>query len=114
MSKLKVARKVRELSSGMAVVISDGWRGKVHQIVDGETVICIQDGEQPNDWLRGYRTFGRRRLTVDGRTATVEWTAAATTVSQPTVDRRSVAVVDLLKTRLAGEWDCAPGYLWPA
>jgi len=112
MSKLKLS-VVRDsshpISKGTAVVMSDGWRGKVHQF-DGETVICIQDGERPNDRLRGYRAFPAAWwLTIDGHKCIVDWTAR-TAISKPTVDhgqRRSV-VVDLVRSRLEREWESAP------
>jgi hypothetical protein len=44
------------LKKGMAVLMEDGWRGRVEQ--DGaEIIICIADEERPNDYFRGYRGF---------------------------------------------------------
>jgi hypothetical protein len=98
------------LSRGTAVVMNDGWRGKVEQD-DGDTVVCIRDGERPNDWLRGYRAFGRRLMTINGSKAVVDWKSAAT-ASRPIVDRerhhRGGVVVDLARLRAEREWKSAP------
>src|SRR6266403_498575 len=60
---------------GTAVAMDDGWRGRV-EAVRGDYVICIQDGERPNDWLRGYRAFSRRLMSINGTKAIVNWKSA--------------------------------------
>jgi hypothetical protein len=37
-------------------IIADRWRGRVEYVGVGY-VVAIEDGELPNDDLRGYRTF---------------------------------------------------------
>ncbi len=97
------------IRKGMAVVMTDKWRGNVHQI-DGDTVVCIQEGERPNDWLRGYRAFSRRSMTINGSKALVDFKATAT-ASRSSADRkqrsRDVAVY-LERARLEREWESAP------
>jgi hypothetical protein len=98
------------IRKGMAVVMTDKWRGHVHQII-GDTVVCIQEGERPNDWLRGYRAFGRRFITIDGNKAIVDW-MSKTAASRPTVKReqhqRDGLVVYLERARLERSWESAP------
>jgi hypothetical protein len=81
------------LKKGMPVNIDDGWRGKIDDI-SGDIVVCIRDGEGPNDdRLRGYR-FNPRALSIKGRSRTAR-----------------VAVVDPKKeerARLFNSWLSAP------
>src|SRR5258708_2319280 len=96
------------LKKGMAVAMNDGWCGYVH-LIDGDSVICIQNGERPNDWLKGYRGFSRRLMSINGTKAIVDWKSA--TASRSTVNREqrsSAAVVDLERARLEREWQSAP------
>lgn len=98
-------------NKGSSVVMDDGWRGKVEH-VDGDTVVCIKDGERPNDWLRGYRAFNRRSMTVtiDGSKATVNWMSASAATSATTGRRQRSAAVDLDRARRECEWESAPAY----
>ena len=98
------------LNKGMSVMMDDGWRGRV-ELDNGEHIVCIAEGEVPNNWLRGYRAFNRRLLTVSGNKAMVNWRSGAT-ASRPTVrERRPPAVViDLERARLDLEWESAPAY----
>jgi hypothetical protein len=87
------------LKNGTTVQTKDGWRGKVlHD--DGDTLVCIRDGEQPNDWLRGYRAFSRRSMTINGN--------SNATACDRQQQRRNVEVIDLNRTRLEREWRGAP------
>ena len=107
--KSDTARGAR-LSKGMSVLMDDGWRGRV-EMDHGEYIICIADGERPNDHLRGFRAFARRLLTVSGDKAAVNWKSGAT-ASRPIVrERRPPAVViDLERARRDREWESAPAY----
>ena len=98
------------LSKGMSVQMDDGWRGRVEKD-QGDFIICIADGERPNDWLRGYRAFARRLMTVSGSKAMVNWKSGAT-ASRPAIrERRAAAVViDLDRARIEREWQSAPEY----
>jgi len=92
------------LQRGTPVVMSDGWKGRVESD-NGDTIVCIRNGEVPNDWLRGYRAFSRRELlTVKGGTAQYDW--------KP--DRRAGAAelrpsaAELRRAKLEHEWNSAP------
>jgi hypothetical protein len=101
--KTKIAPKsFPPLRKGMSVQMDDGWRGRVEG-VDGDTIVCIRNGEQPNDYLLGYRAFSRKLLTVSDGKAFVDWSAAAI----PSARNRTV-VVDLDRVRIEREWQSAP------
>jgi hypothetical protein len=122
MAKMTIERKDgaamgMRFKRGTAVVMDDGWHGKIES-VDGDTVICIQDGERPNDWLRGYRAVKRWRMTINGSKATVNWKSS--TVGRVQRSPGS-SVVDFERSRsaredkkrqdfLLSEWDAAPAY----
>jgi hypothetical protein len=94
--------KGARLQRGTPVVMTDGWRGRV-ETDNGDTIVAIREGEVPNDWLRGYRAFGRRELTVKGGTALYDWSAM----------ERGATVIDLQRERHARlererEWNDAP------
>jgi hypothetical protein len=98
------------LSKGMSVQMDDGWRGRV-ETDHGDCIICIADGERPNDYLRGYRAFARRLLTVSGSKAMVNWKSGATASRSTTRVRRPPAsVIDLDRARIEREWQSAPEY----
>lgn len=111
LSRLKLPKAVQKntgtrLSKGMPVAMDDGWRGKVESC-DGETVVCIVNGERPNDYLRGYRSFSVRRVTISDSKAAVDWKSPATAFS---VDQKPAPspVVDLSRARREREWESAP------
>jgi hypothetical protein len=107
--KGKAMAKQKRLNRGMVVEMNDGWRGKVEQDA-GETVVCIRDGERPNDWLRGYRAFSRRCMTLIGNKGLVNWKSTAA-VSRSHVDReqsRRDVVVHLERAQRERSWEGAP------
>lgn len=99
------------LSKGMPVQMDDGWRGRV-EMDHGACIVCIVDGERPSDWLRGYRAFSRRLLTVSVGKAIVNWKSGGTSPRSKTrVARQQTAVVlDLDRARIEREWQDAPAY----
>jgi hypothetical protein len=117
MSKLSTIRSSnRFLKRGTVITMSDGWCGSVESD-NGETVICIQDGEAPNSWLNGYRGFNKKLMSFDrvGK-AFVNW-STSTSVYNRKPDRKHTrgevaadrgVVVDLDRERLDREWQSAP------
>jgi hypothetical protein len=85
------------LKEGLPVEAPGGWRGRVEYVHAAlNNVVCITDGEVPNDYLRGYRVFPRRTVTIDRGKAIVNSDSA-------TQEHRG-AVVDLKRARLGREW----------
>jgi hypothetical protein len=98
------------LSKGMAVVMNDGWCGRVESNAGG-IVACIAEGERPDDhWCGNYRLVGPRSITIKGGSAMVVWKSTAM-ASRPTVDReqrRAAVVANLIRSTLESEWESAP------
>jgi hypothetical protein len=110
---VKVQRKsdVR-FNRGAAVIMSDGWRGKIEQDVGG-LVVCIADGEKPNEnWCGDYRILGRSSsIKVDGNKVTVDWKkppALASRRKTAREQRQRETVAELQRAALAQEWSSAP------
>jgi hypothetical protein len=95
------------LSRGMAIVMSDGFCGRVEGD-DCDTIVVIQYGYEPNDHLMGYRAFGRRGLTIQGNKAMYDWKSTAS-VSRPTVsrERRDAILLSFEREKLARSWESA-------
>ena len=110
MSKPKLAHRAAlgtRLQQGMPLVMTDGWRGRVESD-NGDTIVCIREGEVPNDWLRGYRAFHRRELlTVKGGTAVYDW-KSATERAGTVVDLERARLERDQRARLEREWHSAP------
>jgi hypothetical protein len=84
-----------QVCEGMAVRMSDGWRGKVESSAGG-IVACIGAGEQPSDhWCGDYRLVGPNSVTIKGSIATVAWS------SVDRERRRAAVVADLIRSALA-------------
>jgi hypothetical protein len=94
------------MTKGQAVVMNDGWRGKVLHL-DGQTVVAIRDGERPNDWLRGYRAFKRALVTITNDKATIRWEERGCTRRRDVIDLGR-ARAERERARVASSWDSAP------
>jgi hypothetical protein len=86
---------------GVAVRMSDGWRGRIDSETS-TTIVCIQDGKAPNDWLDGYRAFSRKLIASE--------TKEKILVKMPTspADRRADLDAFLERARFRREWEKAP------
>ena len=108
----RITRNVDGLRLGMAVSMSDGWRGKV-AFVGGGIVACLADGEKPNEnWCGDYRLTGPSKVTISDGKAVIAWRSAAMIAADDQARReRSAAIVDdmLKRAVLAGQWQEA-GY----
>jgi hypothetical protein len=56
---------VTQNSGGLRVTTSGGWAGRVELVARGY-IVCIQDGVEAGDDLRGYRVFGIDRVSEIG------------------------------------------------
>jgi hypothetical protein len=104
--KFNFARK------GAPVRMSDGWLGRIEG-ESGQTVVCIRNGEVPNDDLRGYRVFDRKALTmkVNGRSlvrlvkkSTLEANGG---IFVNFVEDRSAVDAFMLRAKIRRSWDDA-------
>lgn len=104
MQKLMTRRDSgRGVRGGMAVQMSDGWRGKVEENC-GSFVACLADGERScPHWTSDYRLVSLAAITIKGNKATVAWrsTPRRTRQSRSTLE---AVVVDHRRARLEREW----------
>ncbi|MGY4605761.1 hypothetical protein ACVW16_004173 [Bradyrhizobium sp. USDA 4474] len=91
---------------GLAVRMSDGWCGRI-DFESRDTVVCIENGKAPNDWLDGYRAFSRELIaSATKEKITVNWSS-----SRPTINRRAEVDAFLERARFRREWDSVPDVL---
>lgn len=98
------------LSKGMPIQMSDGWSGRIESD-DGDTIVAIQYGYEPNDHLMGYRAFGRRGLTIQGTKAMKDWRSTAAAASRPTAnrERRDAILLSFAREKVERSWEALPG-----
>ncbi|MGY3443703.1 hypothetical protein [Bradyrhizobium sp. USDA 4473] len=100
--KLSYTRK------GLAVRMSDGWHGRI-DFETGDTIVCIENGKAPNDWLDGYRAFSRKLIASETKAKmSVTWTE--TRSSAATVGRAELDAF-LSRAKLRREWERVPSVL---
>jgi hypothetical protein len=104
--------------------MADGWRGVVEQDT-GDTIVCIEDGHRPNDYLDGYRAVSRRLVAVKGGIARCAWKTddressvfgkpsrrdgAAERARPSAAEPRRPSAAELRRAKLAAEWDALHG-----
>jgi hypothetical protein len=108
MQKLMTRRENgRRFSSGMVVLMSDGWRGKVEENC-GPFVACIAEGARPcPHWTSDYRLVSVNAFTVEGNMATVAWRSTSRRSARRARSTLAAVVVDQRRARLKREWKSA-------
>jgi hypothetical protein len=93
------------LKPGTVVLMSDGWRGRVHHD-DGEVVTLIKDGEKMNRSFKGHRGLLRRSIKMGG----LPMVSRSQVVDLHARKMMGVTVTVIDRARLETEWQSAPGY----
>jgi hypothetical protein len=97
---------------GIAVRMSDGWCGKVEQVAGG-LIVCIADGERPNEnWCGNYRILrAGSAIKVESDRVLVDWRKPAALVTRRKAareQRQRETIAELKRAALAQEWSSAP------
>ncbi|MGY4499167.1 hypothetical protein ACVWYH_003098 [Bradyrhizobium sp. GM24.11] len=105
--------KINYARRGAPVRMSDGWLGKIEG-ESGHTVVCIKNGEVPNDDLRGYRVFNRQVVTMKVRGKSLVRLVKNSTLDANgdifvhLVEDRSAVDAFLLRAKIRRSWNDAP------
>jgi hypothetical protein len=90
------------LKSGTVIIMSDGWRGRVHHD-DGEAVTMIRDGEEMKASFKGHRGFLRRSIKMGG----VPMISRSQVVDLHARKLMGCTVTVIDRARLETEWDAS-------
>jgi hypothetical protein len=87
----------------MAVLMTDGWRGKIAELCS-DFAACLADGQRPDpNWAGDYRLVSLRSFSIENSATKVKWKAG----HQPNPHKPPAPVVDLARARIEREWEYA-------